>query len=69
MLSSPLTVGGTVKGPASGSTPAPEVSGALVSFFSLDSSGHSVLLGSALTDSKGVYSTVLPDVQQPGTSP
>ena len=55
--------------PASPGTPGPDVSGALVSFFSLDSSGHSVLLGSALTDAKGVYSIVLPDVQQPGTAP
>jgi hypothetical protein len=69
VISSPLTIGGVVKGAALGIATAEPVSGALVSFFALDASGHSILLGSALTDSKGQYSVVLPDVQQPGTTP
>ena len=46
-------------------TPAP-IAGAVVEFFALDATGKHVLsLGSALTDDKGRYKAVLPDVAQP----
>ena len=45
------------------------VAGATVSFYSVDSNGRSVLLGSALTDRNGHYEAVLPDVADPGASP
>ena len=65
-LSPPLEAVGTVKwGPAPDSV----IPGAMVSFFSLDVSGHSLFLGSALTDSKGRYAAILPDVAQPGIGP
>jgi len=66
-LSPPLEVVGTVKwGPA----PDAVIPGAMVSFFSLDASGqHSFFLGSALTDAKGRYAAILPDVAQPGIGP
>ena len=65
-MSPPLMAGGSVCG--NSFTPcATPVAGATVSFFSLDASGaHSIFLGSALTDAKGHYSAVLPDVAQPG---
>jgi hypothetical protein len=68
VLSTPLTVGGVVKGSAPGGAQ-PKVADALVSFYALDASGHSVFLGSGLTDTNGQYSAVLPDVAQPGASP
>jgi len=62
-ISPPLEVVGTVKwGPA----PDAVIPGAMVSFFSLDVSGHSLFLGTALTDAKGRYAVILPDVAQPG---
>jgi carboxypeptidase family protein len=66
-ISPPLEVVGTVKwGPA----PDAGIAGAMVSFFSLDSSGqHTLFLGSALTDAKGRYAAILPDVAQPGIGP
>ncbi len=76
-ISPPLTVGGTVCAPAS---PAianatacdprinPPVANATVSFYALDADGHSVLLGSAPTDSQGRYQAVLPDAVQPGAA-
>jgi hypothetical protein len=45
------------------------VPGATVSFYSLDSNGRSVLLGSALTDGSGRYQAVLPDVAEPNAGP
>jgi hypothetical protein len=42
---------------------------AIVSFFSLDSTGSSVLLGTARTDAQGRYAAILPDVAQPGIGP
>jgi hypothetical protein len=68
-ISPPLEVVGTV---TDSSPPAQAVGigGAMVSFFSLDASGqHSLFLGSALTDSKGRYAAILPDVAQPGIGP
>jgi hypothetical protein len=41
----------------------------MVSFFSLDVTGHSLFLGGALTDAKGRYAAILPDVAQPGIGP
>jgi len=65
-ISPPLEVVGTVKwGPA----PDAVIPGAMVSFFSLDVSGHSLFLGTALTDAKGRYAVILPDVAQPGIGP
>jgi hypothetical protein len=43
--------------------------GATVTFYSLDSNGRSVLLGSALTDRNGHYEAVLPDVADPSAGP
>src|SRR2546430_7762879 len=48
--SQPLPVGGVVTGRVSPGGPDAVVTNAMVSFFSLDSSAHSVLLGSARTD-------------------
>jgi hypothetical protein len=45
------------------------VAGATVSFYSLDSNGRSVLLGSAVTDRSGRYEAVLPDVADPNAGP
>jgi len=66
-ISSPLEVVGTVKGAAPG-VPATAVPDAIVSFFSLDSTGSSVFLGSARTDAQGRYTAILPDAQ-PGGGP
>jgi len=68
-ISPPLVAVGTICGrkapPCTSSDP--QVAGATVSFYSLDASGaHGIFLGSALTDAKGHYSAVLPDVAQPG---
>lgn len=69
-ISPPLVAVGTVCGrPATSPCGSgdPAVAGATVSFFSLDASGaHGIFLGSALTDAKGHYAAVLPDVAQPG---
>jgi hypothetical protein len=68
-ISPPLQVVGTVTGSAPPAQ-AVEIGGAMVSFFSLDASGqHSLFLGSALTDAKGRYAAILPDVAQPGIGP
>jgi hypothetical protein len=67
MLSPPLTVGGRVLGSPPGSVDAP-VANATVSFYALDANGHGILLGSSLTDSKGLYKAILPDVAQPGAA-
>ena len=76
-LSPPLTVVGTVCGPAnppvSGATSCdprknPPVANATVSFYALDTARHSVLIGSASTDAKGQYKAVLPDVANPGAA-
>ncbi|HET9751711.1 MAG TPA: hypothetical protein VFP52_02070, partial [Myxococcales bacterium] len=45
------------------------VAGATVSFYSLDSNGRSVLLGSAVTDRSGRYEAILPDVADPNAGP
>jgi carboxypeptidase family protein len=45
------------------------VAGATVSFYSLDSNGRSVLLGSAVTDRSGRYEAILPDVADPNAAP
>ncbi len=63
-ISPPLRVGGTVGGAVPGAPETP-VLGAQVSFFALDASGHSVLLGRGMTDSLGHYDVILPDVAQP----
>ncbi|HZR08051.1 MAG TPA: carboxypeptidase-like regulatory domain-containing protein [Myxococcales bacterium] len=62
-ISSPLQAVGTVTGSQPGAASA-VVSGAQVSFFALDASGHSVFLGSGLTDAQGRYQAILPDVAQ-----
>jgi len=67
-ISSPLQVVGTVRGAAPGVLDV-VVQDAIVSFFSLDSSGNSVLLGTARTDAQGRYAAILPDVAQPGIGP
>jgi hypothetical protein len=68
-ISTPLKVWGTVKGTAPGVADSP-IAGALVSFFALDASGHSVFLGSAITQTQsssvGQYEVTLPDVAEPG---
>jgi hypothetical protein len=69
ILSTPLKVGGVVSGTVPGSSQPPAVENILVSFYALDASQRSVFLGSGLTDVKGQYSAVLPDVAQPGASP
>jgi hypothetical protein len=63
-IDAPLTVVGTVHGTPAGGSDRP-VAGAMVNFFGLDSSGSSILLGSALTDQNGSYTCVLPDVANP----
>ena len=68
-MSRPLPVGGIVSGRLSPGGADTLVPNAMVSFFSLDSSAHSVLLGSARTDSLGHYDVVLPDVAQPVVGP
>ncbi|MGE5048499.1 MAG: hypothetical protein ACM3PC_08040 [Deltaproteobacteria bacterium] len=45
------------------------VAGATVSFYSLDSNGRSVLLGSAVSDRSGRYEAILPDVADPNAGP
>jgi hypothetical protein len=67
-ISPPLQVVGTVTGSAPPAQ-AVVIGGVMVSFFSLDVSGHSLFLGSALTDAKGRYAAILPDVAQPGIGP
>lgn len=68
-ISPPLEVVGTVKGAgAPGSLETP-IADAMLSFFSLDSAGRSVFLGSARTDPQGRYAAILPDVKQPGMGP
>jgi hypothetical protein len=67
-ISSPLEAVGTVTGSLPGASAA-VVSGAQVSFFALDASGHSVFLGSGLTDVQGRYEAILPDVAQTTASP
>ena len=67
-ISPPLEVVGTVMGSAPPAQPV-GIGGAMVSFFSLDVSGHSLFLGSGLTDAKGRYAAILPDVAQPGIGP
>jgi hypothetical protein len=64
----PLKLGGTVKGSATGTTDV-VVPGAQVSFFALDSEGHSVFLGGGLTDSMGRYDVIVPDVGQASLGP
>ena len=66
-ISPPLVVGGTVHGAPPGGTDQP-VANATVSFYALDATGHSVLLGSAPTDALGHYKAILPDVAQPGAA-
>ena len=68
-MSRPLPVGGIVSGRVTPGGADTLVTNAMVSFFSLDSSAHSVLLGSARTDSLGHYDVVLPDVAQPVVGP
>jgi hypothetical protein len=67
-ISPPLEVVGTVTGSAPPAQPV-GIGGAMVSFFSLDVSGHSLFLGSGLTDAQGRYAAILPDVAQPGIGP
>lgn len=62
-ISSPLQLVGTVSGAKTGG-PETLVVGAQVTFFALDAQGHSVLLGSGLTDPQGHYQAILPDVAQ-----
>lgn len=62
-ISTPLQAVGTVKGQKPGS-PDDVVPGAQVGFFAVDSSGHSIFLGSGLTDAEGRYQAILPDVAQ-----
>jgi hypothetical protein len=62
-ISRPLVAVGTVKGLKAGSPDAP-VPGAQVSFFAVDALGHSVFLGSGLTDAQGRYQAIVPDVAQ-----
>lgn len=63
----PLNAVGIVRG-VSGTTQTP-IAGASVSFYSLDSTGRSVFLGSSLTDTSGRYNAVLPDVADPSAGP
>jgi Carboxypeptidase regulatory-like domain len=63
-MDQPLAVVGTVHG-ASSSGKDTLIAGATVSFFALDTTGASVLLGSALTDENGSYTCVLPDIAAP----
>jgi hypothetical protein len=63
----PLNAVGNVRG-VSGQT-ATAIAGATVSFYSLDSSGRSVFLGSSLTDTSGRYNAILPDVADPSAGP
>jgi hypothetical protein len=68
-LSQPLPAGGIVTGRVSPGGADMLVANAMVSFFSLDSNSHSVLLGSVKTDLAGHYDVVLPDVADPGVGP
>lgn len=62
-LPPPLHAVGTVTGSRAGAASEP-VAGATVEFFALDASGtRAVSLGSAVTDAKGRYQAVLPDVE------
>ncbi len=66
-LSPPLEVVGKVHGPLANGADAP-VAGATVDFYALDASGlRTVQIGSSVTDSRGIYRVVLPDVSQPTT--
>jgi carboxypeptidase family protein len=67
-ISPPLKVVGTVKGSAPNVADS-LVADAMLSFYSLDTNGRSVFLGSARTDPQGRYEAVLPDVKQPGLAP
>jgi hypothetical protein len=67
-ISPALFAVGTVKGSSAGA-PAVLVADALINFFSLDSTGMSVFLASARTDTQGRYTAILPDVSQPGIGP
>ena len=67
VLSPPLLVGGKVHGAPPGGIDQP-VPNATVSFYALDADGHGILLGSAATDSKGLYKAILPDVATPGAA-
>ena len=64
-LSAPLNVVGRVSGASPGGSTM-NVTGVTLSFFAVDSQGHSVFLGSAVSDTNGQYKAVLPDVQNPG---
>jgi hypothetical protein len=64
VIDQPLSVVGTVHGTPTGGKDTP-VAGATVSFFAFDTSGASVLLGSALTDQNGSYTCILPDIANP----
>jgi hypothetical protein len=68
-ISTPVAVVGTVHGKPPGGVDGP-IAGASVDFYALDASGrHAVYIGSGLTDAKGQYKAVLPDVPQPATKP
>jgi hypothetical protein len=67
-VSPPLQVVGTVRGAAPGVLDL-VIPDAIVSLFSLDSNGNSILLASARTDAQGRYTAILPDVAQPGIGP
>jgi len=64
VIDQPLSVVGTVHGTPTGGKDTP-AAGATVSFFAFDTSGASVLLGSALTDQNGRYTCILPDIANP----
>lgn len=67
-LSPPLEVVGTVHGPLGASGSDGPVAGATVDFYALDASGRStVRIGGGLTDARGHYRVVLPDVSQPAS--
>jgi len=66
-ISSPVQLVGTVKGVKPGSADA-AVAGAQVTFFTVDLSGASFQLGTALTDEQGHYQVIVPDVSQPTAS-
>jgi protocatechuate 3,4-dioxygenase beta subunit len=62
LISPPLQAVGTVKGLKPGSVDMGGVAAAQVNFFAVDAAGHSVFLGSGLTDTQGRYQAILPDV-------
>ena len=65
-ISNALHVCGTVIGRLSPGAVDKLVSNAMVSFLSVDLTGHSVFLGGGRTDAQGHYDAYLPDVAQPG---